>query len=147
MFPESSGIYIAQRDDDLVILKIKGIYPSLQIDKNAFDLGLFLKTGKKCEVSEEILSNIEIFHNEWDFFPLNFVNYSVFSIHTSFAPDSSKLYLSEEDILLIRGKYYRMCQQGVSVLKIIKALAYEFKTTRAQIVNLVNTFDGQSRFN
>lgn len=146
MFPESSGIYIAQRDDELVILKIKGIYPSLQIDKNAFDLGLFLKTGKKSEVSEGILSNIEIFHNEWEFHPLNFVNYSVFS-NTTFCPNSENLFLSEEDILSIRGKYYRMCQQGVSVFKVIKALAAEFKTNKGQIVKLINKFDEQARVN
>jgi hypothetical protein len=44
----------------------------------------------------------------------------------------------------IRGKYYRLCQQGVSPIKIVRALGYEFKVSREQIINLINEFDAQS---
>ena len=103
MFPESSGVYIAQRESSLFIVKIKGVYPSLQLDKKAIDLGEYLANGKMKEVSQEVLDNIEIFHTEWDFHPLSFVNFTVFS-NIEFRPDGTNLYLSEEDILSIRGK-------------------------------------------
>lgn len=143
MFPESSGVYIAQRESSLFIIKIKGVYPSLQLDKKAIDLGEYLANGKMKEVSQEVLDNIEIFHTEWDFHPLSFVNFTVFS-NIEFRPDGTNLYLSEEDILSIRGKYYRMCQQGVSPMKIMRALAYEFKCSKEQIINLINKFDAQA---
>lgn len=144
MFPESSGVYIAQKTTDTFIVKVKGMYPALQLDRHAVDLGEFLRSGKTKEVSSEVLDNMEIFHDEWNFFPLKFINFGVFSKTTEFLPDSSKLYLSDDDLMAISGKYYRMCQQGVSPMKIIRALAYEFKTTKEQIINLVNNLDAQA---
>lgn len=142
MFPESSGVYIAQRDSSLFIVKIRGVYPTLQLDKNAIDLGEYLCNGKKKEVPKEVLDNMEIFHTEWTFYSLKFIDFTVFS-KIDFNPDGTDLYLSEEDIVLIRGKYYRMCQQGVSPMKICRALSYEFKCSLEQIINLVNDFDAQ----
>lgn len=143
MFPESSGVYIAQKESDLFIVKIRGVYPTLQLDKKAIDLGVYLRSGKTKEVPQELLDCMEIFHTEWDFHPLNFIDFSVFS-NIEFCPDSSQLYLSEEDILSIRGKYYRMCQQGVSPIKVIRALSYEFKCSKEQIIKLINNFDEQA---
>lgn len=143
MFPESSGVYIAQRNENLFVVKIRGVYPTLQLDKKAIDLGEFLHNGKTKEVPQEVLDNMELFHMEWDFRPLNFINFSVFS-KIEFCPDSSNLYMSEEDILSIRGKYYRMCQQGVSPMKVIRALTYEFKSSKEQIIKLINGFDAQA---
>jgi hypothetical protein len=91
-----------------------------------------------------VLDNITIFHESWNFHPLKFVNFSVFS-KIEFQPDGTKLYLSEEDIIGIRGKYFRMCQQGVSPMKVIRALSYEFKTSKDQIIALINEFDKQSK--
>lgn len=143
MFPESSGVYIAQRESDLFVIKIRGVYPALQLDRKAIDLGKYLCNGKTVEVSQEVLDNIELFHTEWDFYPLRFIDFTVFS-KIDFNPDGTKLYLSEEDILSIRGKYYRMCQQGVSPTKIIRAISYELKCSKEQIINLINEFDAQS---
>lgn len=140
MFPESSGVYIAKRDNKAVVVRIKGVYPSLTLDKAAIDLGSFLSRGKVLEAPKELLDNIEIFHTEWDFYPLKFIDFGVFS-NTEFAPDSSRLYMDQEEILMITGKYYRMCQQGVSPTKIIRALACEFKTTKEQIIKFVNALD------
>lgn len=143
MFPESSGVYIAQRDNSFFIVKVKGVYPTLQLDKKAVDLGEYLCNGKIKEVPQEVMDNIELFHTDWEFHPLRFINFGVFS-KTEFCPDGTNLYLSEDDVLSIRGKYYRLCQQGVSAMKVIRALGYEFKVSRDQIINLINEFDAQS---
>ena len=143
MFPESSGIYIAQRESDLFIVKVKGVYPTLQLDKKAINLGKFLCDGKTQEVAQDILDNMELFHMSWDFIPLNFINFGVFS-KTEFNPNGSNLYLSEEDIISIQGKYYRLCQQGVSAIKVVRALGYEFKMSKEQVISLINGFDKQA---
>lgn len=143
MFPENSGVYITQRNDDLFIIKVKGVYPALSLDKKAVNLGEFLRSGKTKEVSQEVLDNMELFHTEWNFIPLKFIDFGVFS-PTIFNPNGTNLYLSEEDIISIRGKYFRMCQQGVSPLKVIRALGYEFKVSKEQIINLINGFDKQA---
>jgi hypothetical protein len=143
MFPESSGVYIAQRNDDLFIVKVKGVYPTLQLDKKAVDLGEFLRNGKTKEVPQDVMDNMELFHTDWEFNSLRFINFGVFS-KTEFNPNGNNLYLSEEDVLSLRGKYYRLCQQGVSPMKVIRALGYEFKISREQIINLINDFDAQA---
>lgn len=143
MFPEASGVYIAQRNADLFIIKIKGVYPTMQLDKKAVDLGEFLRNGKTKEVPQEVLDNIELCHTDWDFHPLRFINFGVFS-KTEFQPDGTTLYMSEEDIVSLRGKYYRLCQQGVSPMKVIRALGYEFKVSKDQIIKLINNFDAQA---
>lgn len=143
MFPESSGVYIAQRDSSFFIVKVKGVYPTLQLDKKAVDLGEYLRNGKIKEVPQEVMDNIELFHTDWEFHPLRFINFGVFS-KTEFCPDGTNLYLSEDDMQSIRGKYYRLCQQGVSAMKVVRALGYEFKVSRDQIINLINEFDAQS---
>lgn len=143
MFPESSGVYIAQRDNALFIVKVKGVYPTLVLDKKAVDLGEYLRNGRTKEVPQDVLDNLELMHTDWEFHPLRFINFGVFS-KTEFNPNGDDLYLSEEDILSIRGKYYRLCQQGVSPMKVIRALGYEFKVSKDQIIGLINDFDAQS---
>ena len=142
MFPEHSGIYAAQRENDIVVVKVKGVYPSLQLDKKAILLSEYFRSGKIVEVPQSLFENIEIFHSEWNFIPLDFFNFGVFS-KTEFVPNGANLYLSEEDILSIQGKYYRLCQQGVSPIKVIRALSYEFKVSTEQIIPLINGFDSQ----
>jgi hypothetical protein len=89
------------------------------------------------------MDNMELFHTDWEFHPLRFIHFGVFS-KTEFTQDGTNLYLSEDDMQSIRGKYYRLCQQGVSPIKIVRALGYEFKVSREQIINLINEFDAQS---
>ena len=143
MFPENSGVYIAQRESDLFIVKVKGVYPTLQLDKKAINLGKFLCYGRFEEVPQDVLDNIELFHTAWDFRSLSFINFGVFS-KTEFNPNGTNLYLSEEDVLSIQGKYYRCCQQGVPATKVIRALGYEFKVSKEQVINLINKFDAQA---
>ena len=142
MFPEHSGVYIAQRDDDIIIVKVKGVYPSLQLDKKAILLSEYLKTGKIVEASSGLFENIELFHTKWNFIPLDCINFGVFS-KTEFVPNGTNLYLSEEDVLAIQGLYYRLCQQGVSPVKVIRAISYEFKLPTEQVISLINEFDKQ----
>ena len=141
MFPANSGVYIAQRENDLFIVKVKGVYPTLQLDKKAVDLGEYLRNGKLKEISQDIMDNIELFHNDWEFLPLNFINFGVFS-KIEFNPNGTDLYLSEDDVT--SSKYYRLCQQGVSPMKVIRALGYEFKVSKEQIIKLINSFDAQA---
>lgn len=143
MFPESSGVYIAKRDNEFFIVKVKGVYPTLQLDKKAIDLGEYLRNGKTKEVPQEVMDNMELFHTSWEFIPLGFITFGVFS-KTEFNPNGTDLYLSEEDVISLRGKYYRLCQQGTSPLKVIKALGYEFKVSKEQIIKLINSFDAQA---
>lgn len=143
MFPECSGVYYAQKENELFLVKVRGIYPSLTLDKHAIDLGAYLTSGKTKEVPQSVLDNMEIFHTEWDFLPLDSrLNLNVFS-KANIVPLGTKLEISYEEVLNIAGKYRRMCQQGVSPLKIIRALAYEFKTSTDQIIELVNKLDAQ----
>ena len=143
MFPESSGVYIAQRNFDLFIVKVKGVYPTMQLDKKAIDLGRYLQDGKFKEVPQDVLDNIELFHTDWEFHPLRFINFGVFS-KTDFNPDGTKLSMTEEEMIALQYKYYRLCQQGVSPMKVIRALGYEFKVSKDQVIDLVNGFDAQS---
>lgn len=142
MFPESSGLYIAQRDLDIFIVKVKGVYPTMQLDKKAMDLGSYFRDGKITEVPQNVLDNMEICHTEWEFRPLS-INFGVFS-KTEFNPNGNDLYLSEDEIISLRNKYYRLCQQGVSPLKVVRALGYEFKVSTEQIMKLINSFDAQA---
>ena len=146
MFPEHSGVYIAQKDNDIIVVKVKGVYPSLQLDKKAINLGEYLRTGKIVEVTQSQFDNLELFHAQWNFIPLDFINFGVFSKNkTDFAPNGADLYLEEEEVIALRGKYFRLCQQGVSPLKVIRAISYEFKVSTEQIMKLINGFDEQAR--
>ena len=144
MFPESSGVYIAQRESDFFIVKVKGVYPTLQLDKKAINLGEYLRTGKIVEVTQSQFDNLELFHTQWNFIPLDFINFGVFS-KTDFAPNGADLHLEEEEVIALRGKYFRLCQQGVSPLKVIRAISYEYKVSTEQIMKLINGFDEQAR--
>ena len=143
MFPSSSGAYLATRGSDIFMVRIKGVYPTLQLDKNVLDVGEFLRTGKMKEVPKEALDNITLFHNEWEFTPIRVFN--VFS-KTEFNPNGTGLYMSEDDAVNIRGKYFRLCQQGVSPMKVIRALEYEFKVPNSQVIDLINGFDAQAPY-
>jgi hypothetical protein len=146
MFPEHSGVYIAQKDNDIIVVKVKCVYPSLQLDKKAINLGEYLRTGKIVEVTQSQFDNLELFHAQWNFIPLDFINFGVFSKNkTDFAPNGADLYLEEEEVIALRGKYFRLCQQGVSPLKVIRAISYEYKVSTEQIIKLINGFDEQAR--
>lgn len=140
-FPLSAGTYMCQRDTDLIIIVIKGLFPMLRLD-SGFDLGYFLKKRKLKEVSKGILANIEIFTEMWRFTPLRDLNYSVFSKNEFHATGRLELPIDREAD--IKEKYYLLTQQGVSTIKIIRALTQEFKVSPDTICDLVNGFDKQA---
>lgn len=132
---------MCQRDTDLIIIVIKGLFPMLRLD-SGFDLGYFLKKRKLKEVSKGILANIEIFPEMWRFTPLRDLNYSVFSKNEFHATGRLELPIDREAD--IKEKYYLLTQQGVSTIKIIRALTQEFKVSPDTICDLVNGFDKQA---
>lgn len=138
LFPVSAGMYLAQRDSDLIIITIKGLYPTLKLEKG-FNLGLYIRKGKMQEASKETLDNIEIFPEMWKFIPMDFIGYSVFSDNEFHK--ACKLTLAPDVENDIRNKYYLLCQQGVPATKIMRALVAEFKCSMDEIINLVNSFD------
>lgn len=140
-FPLSAGTYMCQRDTDLIIIVIKGLFPMLRLD-SGFDLGYFLEKRKLKEVSKGILANIEIFPEMWRFTPLRDLNYSVFSKNEFHATGRLELPIDRETD--IKEKYYLLTQQGVSTIKIIRALTQEFKVSPDTICDLVNGFDKQA---
>lgn len=140
-FPLSAGTYMCQRDTDLIIIVVKGLFPTLQLD-GGFNLGYFLKKRKLREASKEILANIELFPEMWTFTPMRGMNYSVFAkneFHTT-----GKLELPMDRETDIKEQYYLLTQQGVSSTKIIRALVQEFKVSVDTICDLINGFDRQA---
>lgn len=142
MFPEHSGVFIAKRGSYLLIVTVKGVYPTLKLGERAIDLGEYLRKGKFVEVPKNMLDAMEMFHMSWEFVPLN-IGIPVFS-NTEFEPTGTNLYLSDEDMMYVQGLYYRLCQQGVSPLKAIRAISYEYKLSTDQTRDLINKFDAQA---
>jgi hypothetical protein len=142
-FPETPGLYIAQRDYDVVLIKITGMYPTLELGKCINITSLICGNTIK-EASKEVINSILLFSDKWKFTMLKDINVSVFP-KTSFKADGN-LDLSTDERLMLRNTYYRMVQSGVSSSKIIRALMYEYKTSMEQVINLLNKFDHDSNY-
>lgn len=140
-FPEEAGLYIVQRGSDIVLIKIVGMFPLLEIARG-FTIDSLLTGQQLKEASKEMLANIEINPTEWKWQSLN-VNMSVFPKIT-FDSDSTNVALSTEEYLTMRSKYYRMCQQGVSQSKITRALMYEYKLKMSAVIELKREFDADA---
>ena len=109
-FPESPGLYIVQRDYDVVLLKITGMYPTLDVGKSIYLTPLITGNAVK-EAPKEIINSIILFSEKWKFNMLKEINVNVFP-KTSFKIDGH-LDLSNDERLLLRNQYYRMVQSGV----------------------------------
>lgn len=142
-FPETPGLYIAQRDYDVVLIKITGMYPTLELGKCINITSLICGNTIK-EASKEVINSILLFSNKWKFTMLKDIDMRVFP-KTSFKADGN-LDLSTDERLMLRNTYYRMVQSGVSSSKIIRALMYEYKTSMEQVINLLNKFDHDSNY-
>lgn len=138
LFPQSAGMYFVQRDNELFIITVKGLFPTLKLD-SGFNLGKFLKTRKLEAASKEILDNIELFPEKWKFTSMSFIDYSVFS--TNEYHSTGVLELAPDEKESIRNKYFYLCQQGVPITKVLRAMVQEFKVSMDTIINLVNNFD------
>ena len=142
-FPETPGLYIAQREYDVILLKITGMYPTLELGKCINITSLICGNTIK-EASKEVINSILLFSNKWKFTMLKDIDMRVFP-KTSFKADGN-LDLSTDERLMLRNTYYRMVQSGVSSSKIIRALMYEYKTSMEQVINLLNKFDHDSNY-
>ena len=142
-FPETPGLYIAQRDYDVVLIKITGMYPTLELGKCINITSLICGNTIK-EASKEVINSILLFSEKWKFTMLKNIDMRVFP-KTSFKADGN-LDLSTDERLMLRNTYYRMVQSGVSSSKIIRALMYEYKTSMEQVINLLNKFDYDSNY-
>ena len=142
-FPETPGLYIAQRDYDVVLIKITGMYPTLELGKCINITSLICGNTIK-EASKEVVNSILLFSDKWKFTMLKDIDMRVFP-KTSFKADGN-LDLSTDERLMLRNTYYRMVQSGVSSTKIIRALMYEYKTSMEQVINLLNKFDHDSNY-
>lgn len=142
-FPETPGLYIAQRDYDVVLIKITGMYPTLELGKCINITSLICGNTIK-EASKEVINSILLFSDKWKFTMLKDIDMRVFP-KTAFKTDGN-LDLSTDERLMLRNTYYRMVQSGVSSSKIIRALMYEYKTSMEQVINLLNKFDRDSNY-
>ena len=142
-FPETPGLYIAQRDYDVVLIKITGMYPTLELGKCINITSLICGNTIK-EASKEVINSILLFSDKWKFTMLKDIDMRVFP-KTAFKTDGN-LDLSTDERFMLRNEYYRMVQSGVSSSKIIRALMYEYKTSMEQVINLLNKFDHDSNY-
>lgn len=137
-FPENPGLYIAQREYDVVLIKITGMYPTLQVGKCVY-LSAMIGGNTIKEAPKEIVDNIILFSKNWEFSKIESIDTRVFP-KTAFKVDGN-LDLGTDEKLSLRNTYYRLVQSGVSSSKIIRALMYEYHVTMDEVVRLINEFD------
>lgn len=142
-FPTSSGIYIAQRTDHLIMFEVKGVYPTLQLGKGVA-LDKFFGGGKLVEAPKEIMDNIELFPEMWNFNKLKYIKTGVFS-KIAFNPNG-ETFITEDDEYEMRSKYYRLCMMGVSGIKAARAISVEFKVPSDQMLSIINRWDEESNY-
>lgn len=139
-FPITPGLYIAQREQDVVLIRITGQFPRLVLGKG-IDISTFIRTGGIKEVDKELLSSIALCSNEWEFRNLPFIGMSVFP-KTTFKPDGI-IEIDPDTTNAIRTAYIRLSQQGVPYSDIMRALADKHNITMEQMRQLINKFDGE----
>ena len=137
-FPENPGLYIAQREYDVILIKITGMYPTLQVGKCVY-LSAMIGGNTIKEAPKEIVDNIILFSKNWEFSKIESIDTRVFP-KTAFKVDGN-LDLGTDEKLSLRNTYYRLVQSGVSSSKIIRALMYEYHVTMDEVVRLINEFD------
>lgn len=137
-FPESPGLYLAQRNADVVLFKLTGMLPQLVVTK-ALDLSKLIEGNSIAEAPKELLANMLLYANQWNFYPIKQINMDVFP-RLAFKCNGN-LDLTTDELLSMKTTYYRFVQSGISSSIILKALVYEYKITMAQAINLVNKFD------
>ena len=142
-FPESPGLYVAQRNTDVVLFKLTGMFPTLIVGK-ALYLSNLIEGNSLSETPKNVLENMIIFPEKWKFTQLGkLINMDVFP-KLVFKCDGD-LDLSTDEVLHIRSTYYRLVQSGVAPSKILRALSYEYKLTMSQTIDLINKFDKESK--
>lgn len=140
-FPITPGLYIAQRESDVVLIRITGQYPRLVLGKG-IDLTAFICSGGIKEVDKELLSSIALNSQEWQFRCLPSIEMSVFP-KTTFRPDGI-IEIDPDTRNAIRTTYYRLSQQGVPYADIMRSLADKHNITMEQMRQLINQFDKEA---
>lgn len=140
-FPEQHGVYIAERNGQMVLIKVKGVYPTLELDSHGLDMAAFIATGKAQLVDKSVLDAIQLFPNSWQFHSMPFLK--KFSPKVSFQPNGI-VDLDLDTLTAARGRYYRLCQMGISPIKIARALSAEFSVPIEQMLEIVNNFDKEA---
>lgn len=137
-FPNSPGLYLAQRNADVILFKLTGMSPTLVVTK-AIYLSKLIEGNSLAEAPKELLANMLLYANKWSFYMMKQINMDVFP-RLAFKCDGN-LDLTTDELLSMKTQYYRFVQCGVSLSKILKALMYEYKITMTQVIDLVNKFD------
>ena len=137
-FPNSPGLYLAQRNADVILFKLTGMSPTLVVTK-AIYLSKLIEGNSIAEAPKELLANMLLYANKWSFYMMKQINMDVFP-RLAFKCDGN-LDLTTDELLSMKTQYYRFVQCGVSLSKILKALMYEYKITMTQVIDLVNKFD------
>lgn len=140
-FPEQHGTYIAERNGQMVLIKVKGVYPTLELDSRGLDMATFIATGKAQLVDKSIMDAIQLFPTSWKFHSMPFLK--KFSPKVSFQPNGI-VDLDLDTLTAARGRYYRLCQMGISPIKIARALSAEFSVPIEQMLEIVNNFDKEA---
>lgn len=140
-FPESPGLYICQNSTDIIIVKITGVYPCLQINRG-FRLDTMITGSRLEEATKEQLASIELDPTSWKWHSLN-LDTSVFP-KQSFAFNRSSF--SKDEYYLIRAQYYRLVREGVGYSKIQKFLVYKYNLTMDETRDLINNFDAEAAY-
>ena len=142
-FPDTPGIYIAQRGASVTLIKITGHYPNLVLGKS-IDITGWITGGGIKEVPKEELSHMVNCSLQWEFRLLPSIDTSVFP-KTAFKPDGM-VDLDPDTICSIRTRYFRMSQQGISYTDIMRTLSFDYEITMEQVRRLVNKFDKENAY-
>jgi hypothetical protein len=137
-FPLSAGLYLAQHGTEVVLIKITGRYPTLQLGKSV-DISALISGGDVKPASKEQLSHMIAFPSNWKFQPLPSIDISVFP-KTCFRPDGF-VDIQYDELVNMQATYYRLIQQGIPYSDIMRALVYEYNLPMDQVRKLVNDFD------
>lgn len=140
-FPISPGLYIAQRGTDVVLFKLTGMYPTLIVGKTVY-LSNLIEGNSVVEAPKEIVANMTIFAEKWQFSMLQNVNMDVFP-KLSFKCDGD-LDLTTDEYSTIKWSYYRLVQCGVPISKILNSFVYEYKLSMKKTIDLINKFDKEA---
>lgn len=134
--PDSPGLYICQKKTDILIVKVIGVFPYLTIHRG-YQMDSLITGQQLKEATKEQLANIEINSTAW--------KWQRISIDTTVFPKTAFAYnqtdFSKDEYYLIRERYYRLINMGVSYSKILRSLVYEYNLSMDQARILINEFD------
>ncbi len=143
LFPNSAGVYIYQRNEDVIMVRVKGVYPTLELGEDAIDFTKFFQTGKIVNASKEVVANFHLEPEKWKKCnTLEDIDTSVFPT-TTVRPTPTRRDLTEDEFYIIKYKYVRSCQMGLKWTEVAKALMYELKIPEEQVLEVFRKIDSK----